>query len=66
MVKNYETVLIQSADGVVVTANEQLKKGEINYLEWTMIITQTLQTRLQYLDALQQLNTTDFQLESLQ
>ncbi len=66
VVKNYESVLIQSADGVVVTADEQLKKGEINYLEWTMIITQTLQTRLQYLDALQQLNTTAFQLESLQ
>ncbi len=66
VVQNYQAVLLQNADQLILTADEQLKKGEINFLEWTLLVNQTLTVRLQYLDALQLLNTSALQLEQLQ
>lgn len=62
---SYETVLLPNAKQVLVTADAQLRKGAINYLEWTLLTGQSIQTQLQYLDAVRQLNNSCFMLESL-
>lgn len=65
LLDNYEKVLLPNAQQVMATADVQLQKGEINFLEWTLWVGQSLETQLQYLDAVQAFNNTCFLLESL-
>lgn len=50
---------------MIKAANLQLQKGEINFLEWTLLINNLYQLRLQYLDAVRMLNSAAFVIESL-
>jgi cobalt-zinc-cadmium resistance protein CzcA len=54
----YETVALKGADTIASTATKQFLSGEINYLEWTMLINQAMATKSQYLDVIKSLNET--------
>jgi cobalt-zinc-cadmium resistance protein CzcA len=65
VVANYNGLFTGSNEQMIKAANLQLQKGEINFLEWTLLINNLYQLRLQYLDAVRMLNSAAFVIESL-
>lgn len=55
-VEYFENYALQNANILVQTIETQLKKGDINYLEWVMIMNQTTTVQNDYLNAVKELN----------
>lgn len=56
ILKNYEENVLPGAKLMITTANNQLIKGEINYMEWSWIMNQALESRLDYLEKIKSFN----------
>jgi cobalt-zinc-cadmium resistance protein CzcA len=52
----FETKAVPDADTIVMTANQLFSEGEINYLEWTMLVNSAASIRSNYADALRDFN----------
>ncbi|WP_316823121.1 CusA/CzcA family heavy metal efflux RND transporter [Pedobacter gandavensis] len=65
IVKDFENNALKNAREITRTLNTQLQKGEINYLEWTMLNQQALALRMDYLNAIISLNNSIIQLNYL-
>ncbi len=61
----YESNLLANAETILRTANLQFQGGEINYLEWTMLISQAIAVKAGYLDAIHIRNKMLVQIETL-
>lgn len=61
----FENIAIPNANAIVKTANEQYESGEINYLEWTMLMNNAAAIQSNYADAKNELNQTIIQLNYL-
>ena len=61
-VNYFEKSALQNADILVLAANEQFTNGEINYLEWTMLINHAASIQSNYIDAVKELNQLIIQL----
>jgi heavy metal efflux system protein len=59
----YENTALNDAKLIIATAEKQFASGEINFLEWTLLVNQSINIRNGYLDVLQQLNENRIQLE---
>jgi cobalt-zinc-cadmium resistance protein CzcA len=55
-VKYFEEQALENAEIISKTANQQFLNGEINYLEWTMLINNAVNIENDYLNALKNLN----------
>ncbi len=64
-VEYYETETLKNVDLVLATANKKFIGGDINYLEWVMLINQNTEIQSNYVEAVRQLNNTIVQLNSL-
>ena len=64
-VKYFEDTALQNANTITKTANEQFINGDINYLEWTMLINNAVSIQSNYTDAVNSLNQTIIQLNFL-
>ena len=64
-VKTYEAGLLNNTETIFKIANEQYLNGEINYLEWVMVVNQAVSVKSNYVDAVQQLNELSIHLETL-
>lgn len=64
-VNTYEAGLLNNTETIFKIANQQYVNGEINYLEWVMVINQAVSVRSDYADAVQQLNELSVHLETL-
>lgn len=65
IVQDFEHNALKNAREINQTLNKQLQKGEINYLEWTMLNQQALAVRMDYLNAIINLNNSIIQLNYL-
>ncbi|MBB2147607.1 CusA/CzcA family heavy metal efflux RND transporter [Pedobacter gandavensis] len=65
IVHDFEINALKNAREITQTLNTQLQKGEINYLEWTMLNQQALALRMDYLNAIINLNNSIIQLNYL-
>jgi len=63
-VSYYETTALTNSGLITKTANEQLANGSINYLEWAQLVNQAAAIRIQYADAVYNLNNTAIQLNN--
>jgi cobalt-zinc-cadmium resistance protein CzcA len=61
----YESKGLKNADIIMESAISQFKNGEINYLEYTMLLNQSVSIKADYFTNLQQLNHSKIKLESL-
>jgi cobalt-zinc-cadmium resistance protein CzcA len=61
----YESSALGYADTIIKTANIQLQGGDINYLDWVMLINQAIATQSDYLDAVKALNLSVIDLNAL-
>lgn len=64
-VKYFEETALQNANTITKTANQQFANGDINYLEWTMLINNAVSIQSNYTDAVKDLNQTIIQLNFL-
>jgi heavy metal efflux system protein len=64
-VRYFEETGLPNADLQVSAANEQLSRGTIDYLGWTLLIQQATLLRSQYADALNDLNQTIIEIQYL-
>ncbi len=65
IVNSFEQVALKNARAITHALDLRLKNGEINFLEWTVLQQQALQTRMSYLDAVKNLNQSIIQLNYL-
>ena len=61
----FEKTGLQNATLITQTANQQFLNGDINYLEWTMLINNATSIKSSYIDAVNDLNQTTIQLNYL-
>jgi cobalt-zinc-cadmium resistance protein CzcA len=64
-VKYFEETALQNANTITKTANQQFANGDINYLEWTMLINNAVGIQSNYADAVKDLNQSIIQLNYL-
>src|SRR5215203_2117730 len=63
-VSYYESTALRNANTIANTANTQFTGGDINYLEWVLLMNQAITIRSEYIEALRNLNTTTVQLNN--
>ncbi|MGB3949078.1 MAG: CusA/CzcA family heavy metal efflux RND transporter [Bacteroidia bacterium] len=61
----YETTGLKNAETLIETAQKQFYNGEINYLEWTMLINNGIRIKNDYIDALDALYQTTSEINYL-
>ncbi len=64
-VSYYEDNLLKSAETIISSANQQFTNGDINYLEWVMLINNATAIKSNYADSVNELNQTVIQLQYL-
>ena len=52
IVTKYERIELNNANTILNLGNKQLLSGEINFLEWSVLAQQSIQTKFNYIDAL--------------
>lgn len=60
-----ETTLLPESKTILDAAGKRMATGEISYLEWVMLVNQSIAIRNQYIDLVQRKNETAFELEQL-
>jgi len=63
IVNRYESSELKNAEIITATAQKQFTNGEINYLEFVMLINQTVALKSNYTDALLKLNESAIELQ---
>jgi heavy metal efflux system protein len=61
----YETDALKNVSLVLSTANKKFINGDINYLEWVMLINQNVTIESNYVEAVKQLNMAVYELQLL-
>lgn len=64
-VSYYQKTGLQNSESILKTANNQFYNGEINYLEWTLLVTQSFDIQNKYIDRLKELNDKIIELNAL-
>ncbi|PJA07117.1 MAG: CusA/CzcA family heavy metal efflux RND transporter [Flavobacteriales bacterium CG_4_10_14_0_2_um_filter_32_8] len=64
-VNYFENTALKNANTITKTANQQFANGDINYLEWTMLINNAISIQSNYIDAVKEFNQTIIQLNYL-
>lgn len=52
----YEKTALKNAETIKTTANKQFLNGEINYLEWALLINQAINIQNEYIEAIRNRN----------
>ena len=61
----YQKIGLNNSESIFKTANNQYFNGEINYLEWTLLVTQAFDIENKYVDRLKELNDNIIELNAL-
>jgi cobalt-zinc-cadmium resistance protein CzcA len=64
-IEYFETYALINADNIIKTANLQFKNGEINYIDWVLLINNALNIQSQYLESIKKYNESIIELEFL-
>lgn len=63
-VQYFETTALKNADLIIHTANKQFLAGEINYLEWVLLINQAVSIQNEYIEAVKNRNMAAIEINS--
>ncbi len=61
----YQANTLQHANAIIETANAQFARGEISYIEWTLLLNQSIGIKSEYTDLVNQYNQAVFELEKI-
>lgn len=64
-VSYYQKIGINNSESILKTSNNQYFNGEINYLEWTLLVTQALEIQNKYVDRLKEVNDKIIEINAL-
>ncbi|HAK80734.1 MAG TPA: CusA/CzcA family heavy metal efflux RND transporter [Runella sp.] len=64
-IRYFETSALKNADLITTTANKQFGNGDINYLEWVMLVNQSIEIQSNYIEAVRKSNEAIIYLNSL-
>lgn len=56
IVENYEQKQLPKSETILKTAQKQMDMGEIDYLNWVILVNQAVKTKADYIDSLERLN----------
>lgn len=65
LVRSYQDRLLPNATVIMNTASQKLNAGEIGYLDWTILVNQSIQIRSEYFNTVQQFNEAAFEIERI-
>ncbi|GAA4205388.1 CusA/CzcA family heavy metal efflux RND transporter [Pedobacter jeongneungensis] len=65
LLKSYQKISLANAGDIIRTASDKLNAGEIAYLDWVILINQSIQLKAEYYDKVQQFNEAAFEIEKL-
>ena len=65
VLSNYENFLLPNAKKIILTSTQKLQAGEIDYLNWVVLMNQAIQIRSQYFDTIKQYNESAFEIERI-
>ena len=60
----FETTALKNADLIASTANKQFINGDINYLEWVLLVNQAVTIRSDYIEAVKNRNASAVEINS--
>ena len=66
LITQYHNTLLPNADIIIQTASNRLQSGEINYLDWVLLVNEAIDIRAQYFQVAEQFNASAFEIEKLQ
>ena len=61
----YQQKGLKNSEDIIKTANYQFYKGEINFLDWSILVNQALDIQNVYIDKVKELNDKTIELNSL-
>lgn len=61
----YESQALKNVDSVTKAANDKFINGDINYLEWVMLINQSTEIQSNYIEAIRKLNISVIEINAL-
>lgn len=64
-VQYYEQKGLENSEQIISTANRQLYQGEINFLEWTILVNQALDIQNLYIERVKSLNDRTIEMNAL-
>ena len=64
-VSYFEGTALKNSDLILTTANKQFSNGEINYLEWVLLVNQAITIQSDAIDAVRSLNESIIHINSL-
>jgi cobalt-zinc-cadmium resistance protein CzcA len=56
IIENYEQKQLPKSEAILKTAQKQMEVGEIDYLDWVILVNQAVKTKADYIDQLEKLN----------
>lgn len=65
IVNDFEQKGLKGANEISSLLDKQLRNGEINYIEWTLLNTEAINVKMAYLEAVEQLNKSTLELNYL-
>ena len=61
----YQQKGLKNSEEIIKTANYQFYRGEINFLDWSILVNQALDIQNLYIDKVKELNDNTIELNSL-
>jgi cobalt-zinc-cadmium resistance protein CzcA len=65
LINDYHNTLLPNAAVIIQTATNRLQSGEINYLNWALLINQAIEIKSQYYLVVEQFNQSAFEIERI-
>ena len=65
IIENYEQKQLPKSETILKTAQKQMEVGEIDYLDWVILVNQAVKTKADYIDQLEKLNQIGAELQFL-
>ncbi len=63
--KSYEAIQLPNSETIIENANRKLQLGELNYLNWTIMVNHVLEVKAEYFEVLRKLNEVEFSIEKI-
>ncbi len=65
LIKSYQEEMLPNARQIINTSTEKLNAGEIDYLNWAVLVNQAIQIRSEYFNVVAQINEAAFEIEHI-
>jgi cobalt-zinc-cadmium resistance protein CzcA len=65
LIEHYRQTLLPNAEQIQLATEKRLESGDINYLDWVILINQTIEVQNQYLSLVEQCNESAFEMERI-